>query len=586
MGFLLFTVLVVGLSQEAFLLPFPGADLLLVFVHGLRRLRGRVRLPGTIAEAVAREGDQGDGEQDARRGPDLGGGEAEHGSDPALVHALDRGGGAGRSRSGLAAHDHVLRVLAVTHARLRGIDHLRGGCLGGAGFRHDASPSELVGLLSGLRLVAGMARGDGFHVSAGDAGGAIQLLHGGHRGLSVLGPVSVIRRVQAQDRLLELGVQLHGRLLRRIGQDLRLSVPIGYTPGLPGFGFDTSAADRCRVTGFSPVPVGLNVAVYRLLAVRLGAFLKITLAIGHLLQGRMSFRVSLPVAFEEAGVQGDLLRRSGDGQAALVERVGLTAQADRAARQGSGQDKGCLDDGGHLYSSPGLVLDLGDGGQDVRDHGVVRREHHGQVGSGNSAIRDRAHEGGDGGRTARGDDRHFQLLVAQGVRSRGDGQRVRGRVVGGVGDPVQGVQRHHEGRGDLIHGVVGRIAHDSDGARFVSAGAEAPEDRHAEGPALPVGAGNDFGGGCVVQPGQAVALELGGSGLLGRGRGGGEDDHGVSALNEGVAGLVPVQGYKVSGHDEFSRVRFKQKGGPVSDRPALRVLRGRALPGGRDCLSW
>ncbi|WYA78890.1 hypothetical protein [Pseudomonas phage BILI] len=496
MGFLLFTVLVVGLSQEAFLLPFPGADLLLVFVHGLRRLRGRVRLPGAVAVAVAREGDQGDGEQDARRGPDLGGGGAEHGSDPALVHALDRGSGAGGGRSGLAAHDHVLRVLAVTHARLRGIDHLRGGCLGGAGFRHDASPSELVGLLSGLRLVAGIARGDGFHVSAGDAGGAIQLLHGGHRGLPVLGPVGVVRRVQAQDRLLELGVQLHGRLLHRIGQDRRLSVPIGYTPGLPGFGFDTSAADRCRVTGLSPAPVGLNVAVYRMLAVRLGAFLKITLAIGHLLQCGVSFRVCLPVAFEEAGVQGDFLRRSGDGQAALLEGVGLTAQADRATREGSGQDKGCFNDGGHLYSSPGwVVLDLGDRGRDVRDHRVVRREHHGQVRRSNSAVRDRAHEGGDGVRTARGDDRHFQLLVAQGIVAPRDGQGVGGRVVGCVGDPVQAVQRGHEGRGDFVHGVVGRIAHDSDGARFVPLGAEAPEDGHAEGPALPVGAGNDFGGG-------------------------------------------------------------------------------------------
>src|SRR5690606_34564503 len=149
---------------------------------------------------------------------------------------------------------------------------------------------------------------------------------GGHRRLPVLGPMGVVRRVQAQDRLLELDVQLHGRLLHRIGQDRLLSVPTGSPPGLPGFGFSTSAADRCRVTGLSPAPVGLNVAAYRRLAVLLGIRLKITLAIGLSLRGWVSLRVRLPVTLQEAGVQGDLLRRSGDGQAAILEDVGLTAQ--------------------------------------------------------------------------------------------------------------------------------------------------------------------------------------------------------------------------------------------------------------------
>src|SRR5690606_16862208 len=222
-------------------------------------------------------------------------------------------------------------------------------------------------------------------------------------------------------------------------------------PGLPGFGVSCSRAVVCLTTGLSPAPVGLNVAAYRRLAVLLCIRLKITLAIGLSLQGWVSLRVRLPVTLQEAGMKGDLLRRSGDGQAAILEDVGLTAQADRATREGPGQDKGCLDDGGHLYGSPGwAILDLGDRGQDVRDHRVVRREHNGQVRRSNSAVRDRAHEGVDGGRTARGNDRHFQLLVAQAVRSPGYGQYVVGRVVGCVVDPVQAVQRGHEGRGDFV----------------------------------------------------------------------------------------------------------------------------------------
>lgn len=97
-------------------------------------------------------------------------------------------------------------------------------------------------------------------------------------------------------------------------------------------------------------------------------------------------------------------------------------------------------------------------------------------------------------------------LILVGVRA---GDVLAGCNLGGV--DLGCVQSGDQGRGDFVHGVVGRVSDhgDADG-RSVRASAQ---DHHVEGPAVPVGSGGDFGHGRIVEPGQAVAVELGSSGL-------------------------------------------------------------------------